>query len=77
GNAGVAAIVDGNGTTASFTNSVLDGESMNLGKSIELVADGAAKVVNTRFEPPNVVSSDDLRCHNTYYLDLTKADADC
>jgi len=77
GNAGVAAIVDGNGTTASFTNSVLDGESMNLGKSIELVSDGAAKVVNTRFEPPNVVSSDDLTCLNTYYLSLAEADADC
>jgi hypothetical protein len=77
GNAGVAAIVDGNGTTASFTNSVLDGESMNLGKSIELVGDGAAKVVNTRFEPPNVVSSDDLTCLNTYYLSLADADADC
>ena len=77
GNAGVAAIVDGNGTTASFTNSVLDGESMNLGKSIELVSDGAAKVVNTRFEPPNVVSSDDLTCLNTYYLSLARADADC
>ena len=77
GNAGVAAIVDGNGTTASFTNSVLDGESLNSGKSIRLVEGGAAKVINTRFEPQTVEGSGDLDCLNTYYLDLTEADNDC
>ena len=77
GPAGVGAVVDGNGTTASFTNSVLDGESLNSGKSIWLVEDGAAKVVNTRFEPRSVDASDDLTCLNTYYLDLGKADDDC
>jgi hypothetical protein len=77
GDAGVAAVVDGTGTTASFANSVLDGESLNLGKSIWLVEGGAAKVVNTRFEPSTLVASNDLTCLNTYYLDLSKADTDC
>ena len=77
GPAGVGAVVDGNGTKASFTNSVLDGESQGLGKSIWLVAGGAAKVVNTRFEPSFVDGSADLTCLNTYYLDLSKADTDC
>jgi len=77
-NAGVAAIVDGSGSTASFTNSVLDGEeSLDSGKSIRLVGGGAAKVINTRFEPQPVEGSDDLDCLNTYYLDLTEADNDC
>ena len=77
GNSGQGAVVDGTGATASFTNSVLDGESQGLGKSIWLVAGGAAKVVNTRFEPSFVDGSADLTCLNTYYLNLVKADDDC